>query len=99
MILTCSPNISALAIGRFFNCTFRIIAAERVLISVAGVTLAEQVVIPYINEIVPARFRGRAVALSGGFNGVFQIFATCIMYGCSQLQSDWQWRIPLISRS
>lgn len=59
--------------------------------------MAEQVVIPYINEIVPARFRGRAVALSGGFNGVFQIFATCIMYGCSQLQSDWQWRIPLIS--
>jgi fucose permease len=65
---------------------------------VAGVTLAETMILPYLVEMVPAKYRGMSLALSGAFNGVSQVIATVIMYFCAKIQSDMSWKIPLASK-
>jgi len=64
---------------------------------VAGVTLAETMILPYLVEMVPAKYRAMSLSLSGAFNGVSQVIATVIMYFCAQIQSDLSWKIPLAS--
>lgn len=55
--------------------------------------------LPYLVDIVPAKYRAVSLSVSGGFNGISQVLATVIMYFCSQLMSDLSWKIPLASES
>jgi fucose permease len=74
------------------------LATPKLTAAVAGVTLAETMILPYLVEMVPAKYRGMSLALSGAFNGVSQVIATVIMYFCAKIQSDLSWKIPLASK-
>lgn len=60
--------------------------------------MAETMILPYLIEMVPAKYRAMSLSLSGAFNGVSQVIATVIMYFCAKIQSDLSWKIPLASK-
>lgn len=76
-----APNLAAFVIGRFWNMT------------VTGIAMATAPL--YLSEVVPADYRGRAVALTNILTVTASLTAIVVVNATHSLQSVLSFRIPL----
>jgi sugar porter (SP) family MFS transporter len=78
---TFAPNLAAFVVGRLFNS----------IMLAMGTTIAPL----YLSEVVPARFRGRAVTSTNIFNLISGVIATVICNSTHTMNGSQSYRIPL----
>lgn len=82
VIQASAPNTSALIAGRFVAGT--------------GAGLCATIGPAYMAEVAPSVYRGLAVGMYCSFYQIGAIMMAAIAFGCTYIDSNWQFRVPMI---